>query len=147
MTDRELHTFDDELHQRDPRFLRVLSANADEGLGEYELRTATGATGRATFTFCCQHRRVQSPRFDDATRARLATAAIRAAREQQSPELKFENEMKATRFAAIEREAAARAAEVAEVPRMTAAAEAELAKYRAPNSYEEPLRKMKEGRS
>ena len=39
-----LHAFDRELRQRDPRFVRVLSANLDDGQGEYELRAASSTT-------------------------------------------------------------------------------------------------------
>jgi hypothetical protein len=80
LTADELRGFDHELRQRDPRFLRVVEANADEGLGEYELRTATGATARAAFTFCCEHRRLQTPAFDAETRLRLGCGLERPAR-------------------------------------------------------------------
>jgi hypothetical protein len=72
----QLRAFDQELRQRDPRFLRVCSANPDEGQGEYEVRTMTGQTARQVFTFEGDH--VITPSFDAATRARFAADATAA---------------------------------------------------------------------
>jgi hypothetical protein len=116
MTELELRTFAEQLRQRDPRFLRVLEADADAEQGVYELRTAAGATGRAVFTFCraCG---VQSPNFDEATRARLAEAAtaapnpytaglaaLRASEATPSPAPSFEDTYKAERLRDLQAE-------------------------------------------
>jgi hypothetical protein len=152
MTELELRAFDQELRQRDPRFLRVASANADEGVGEYELRTATGVTALATFTFCCEHRRVQSPNFDQAARARMAAAAVAAPDPYEqglkklraassTPERDFEDAYKQSRLADLDAEARRRAL-AAEEPeaRMTTA---ELSAYAPPDAYEAGLKALR----
>ena len=92
----QLRIFTAELRKRDPRFLRIVDAEA--GTGRYELRLATtGATATSTFTFCAEHNCVQTPNFDVAARDRMAAdakppnpyekglAALRASEAKASP--------------------------------------------------------------
>ena len=147
LTTDELRAFDRELRQRDPRFLRVVEAAA-AGTGTYELRSATtGATARATFTFC-EHGNVLSPRFDAETRLRLAAAAkapdpyaaplaaMRAA--AATPLRKFEDDFKAARLAGLE---ATRTALAAEEPE--ARVGAELTACAPPDPYEAGLKALR----
>ena len=153
-TPDQLHAFDRELRQRDPRFVRVLTANPDDGQGEYELRTATGQTARLVFTFCTQHGRIVTPRFDEATRERLAAttyvapdpyreglAKLKAA--SSTPESRFEDEYKASRMREL---LATREALDAEPPppRLTAAEEAALAAAAPPNPYAAGIKALQE---
>jgi hypothetical protein len=97
--------FDEELRERDPRFLRVVETDSDAGQGVYELRAMSGV-GRAPFTFD-PFGRVQTPNFDEATKLRLATttaapnpytAPLKALHDATAtPESHFEKEFKAAR--------------------------------------------------
>jgi hypothetical protein len=149
LTIDQLRAFDRELRQRDPRFLRVVDANPDDGQGTYELRSATtGATARAPFTFC-EHGNVLSPRFDAETTLRLAAAAkapdpyaaplaaMRAA--AATPLRKFEDDFKAARLAGLE---ATRTALAADEPEARVGA-VELAAYAPPDPYAAGLKALR----
>lgn len=69
-------------------------------------------------------------------------AKMRAA--NATPESRFEDEYKERRLAELEREHAASTARVAAVPRMTAAEEAELARYAPPDPYAAGLAALRE---
>lgn len=113
MTDNEHALLSRELQRRDPRFLAIVSANAAEGTGEYEVRSLTGQTGRLTFTF--EGTRVVTPLFNQEVTARMAAEAaavpdpyaaplaeMRAANEARSTD--FEREWKKQRLAALKAE-------------------------------------------
>ena len=96
----------EQLQQRDPRFLKILSVNEAEGTGEYEMRClTTGAVERLAFTF--DGARVITPLFDHEFVERAAAryhppdsyaeplAKLRSAR--ATDESRFEDEYKARR--------------------------------------------------
>jgi hypothetical protein len=72
---------------------------------------------------------------DVASKLRAATATSLS---------RFADEWKAERLRDLEREAAEVAAEVAAVPRMTAAEQADLASYRPPDPYAAGIKALRE---
>jgi hypothetical protein len=144
-----------ELGRRDPQFLRIISANADEGQGEYEMRsTTTGKVLKRVFTF--EGVRILTPNFAKPGNA-VTTAegfAPPDPYQREIAQLKAAEATDLSRFedaykrASLDDAMAMRAKlDCVEPRRMTAAEEAELAQYAPPDPYKAGLDKMRsEGR-